>query len=330
MTTAALPFPANQPKGYEWFDAEPEFDERVHLQLEAPEHTRSLKEFGYSDEVIATKASPVAVSSPFRILSEEGAAVLLSVARRLRQHATSCERIDNLVRGGCYRSRFLRDLCTNASLTQLMCDIYQTDVAPHTMPLQLGHMNFSPNDLSKAVDKWHYDTLPLDIVMMVTDPNKIAGGRFEYFVGTKEEMAELAKQGKTPPVSRVVAPEFNGAGYAIALHGNMVVHRGGPLEKAAERISMVNGYVSTLPNVDDQQRHSQLRAVDDPEVLYTEWAKHAAWRGRERLNSLLQEMDFTSDRKQIASQLKEAIEDVNLAIAEISDDNVASIDHFEK
>lgn len=92
----------------------------------------------------------MAVSSPFRVLSTEGAEVLLQVARRLRGHAVSCERIENMVRGGCYRSRFLRDLCTDPTLTAMMCEIYQTDVAPHTMPVYLGHMNYTPDDLSLA------------------------------------------------------------------------------------------------------------------------------------------------------------------------------------
>lgn len=330
MSSAAIPFPDGQPVGYAWFDDEPMFDPAIHLQLETPATKQYLREFGYSDDVIASKASPVAVSSPFRILSDEGAAVLLNTARKLRRHAISCERIENMVRGGCYRSRFLRDLCTNTSLTQLMCDVYETDVAPHTMPLHLGHMNFSPDDLSKAVDKWHHDTLPLDFVMMVTDPASLDGGRFEYFVGTKDEMAALAKQGKTPPHDRVVAPPFNGPGYAIALHGNMVVHRGGPLNKPGERISMVNGYVSTNTALDDQHRHKDLTLVDDPEALYAEWAKHSAWRARHRLSSLISDMTYSPDRVAVADQLEDAIRDVTQTIADMRDQGDHQMHHYEK
>lgn len=330
MSFAAVPFPEERPSGYDWFDDEPKFDPAVHLALESPTSKQYLIEFGYSDEVVKTKASPVAVSSPFRILSDEGAAVLLNSARKLKQHAIACERIENMVRGGCYRSRFLRDLCINPSLTQLMCDIYETDVAPHTMPVHLGHMNFSPDDLSKAVDKWHHDTLPLDFVMMVTDPATLDGGRFEYFVGTKDEMAELAKVGKTPPEDRVVAPPFNGPGYAIALHGDMVVHRGGALNKVGERISMVNGYVSTNTSLDDQHRHKDLTLVDDPEVLYAEWAKHSAWRAKNRLDTLIAEISFNSDRTAVADELEEAIRDVTQTITDMRDLGSHEMHHYEK
>ena len=330
MSNVAVPFPDVLPEGYTWFEDELAFDPKRHLDLQQPSEILYLSDFGYTQEEIDKKASSVAASSPFKVLSEEGAAVLLQVARNLRRHAISCERIDNMVRGGCYRSRFLRDLCIDPSLTDLMCSIYQTDVAPHTMPVHLGHMNFAPDDLSRAVDKWHHDTLPLDFVMLVTDPATLDGGQFEYFLGTKDEMAELAKQGKTPPPDRVRAPQFNGPGYAIALHGDMVVHRGAALNKPGERVTMVNGYVAMDTSGDDQHRHKDLRLVDDPEALYVEWAKHSAWRARERLDTLLNELTFTSDRKKVAAQLEEAVKDVAAAVVDMSDDGEHHMHHYEK
>ena len=330
MSVAAVPFPEQLPVGYQWFDNEPAFDPAHHLALEKPTEILYLTEFGYSEEEIKTKATAVAASSPFRILSEEGAKVLLHVARSLRQHTTSCERIENMVRGGCYRSKFLRDLCVDPALTDLMCEVYDTDVAPHTMPVHLGHMNFAPDDLSRAVDKWHHDTLPLDFVMMVTDPASLDGGQFEYFVGTKHEMAQLAKEGKMPPPERIIAPKFNGPGYTIALHGDMIVHRGAALNTPGERITMVNGYIATDTAGDDQHRHKDLTLVDDPETLYTEWAKHAAWRAQGRLNTLLSELAYTSDRKAIATQLEDAIKDVSAAITEMRDDSAHELHHYEK
>ena len=111
MSELAIPFPQQLPEGYAWFEDEPRFDPERHLALERPTYTVQLDELGYSDDEIARKATPFAASAPFRVLSDEGAAVLLGVARKLHAHAISCERIQNMVRGGCYRSRFLRDLC---------------------------------------------------------------------------------------------------------------------------------------------------------------------------------------------------------------------------
>lgn len=328
MAQAAVPFPDSMPAGYKWLEDEPRFDPACHLALEMPATIHTLDELGYGEDEIKGKATRVAASSPFRILSDEGAKVLLQVARNLRDHAVSCERIENMVRGGCYRSRFLRDLCTAPSITEMMCAIYGIDVAPHTMPVHLGHMNFAPQDLSRAVDKWHHDTLPLDYVMMVTDPAAMSGGRFEYFAGTRHEAAVLAEKGETPPPERVVAPDFPGPGYAIALHGDMVVHRGAALNEPAERITMVNGYINMDITKDDQHRMRDLIKVDDPECLYTEWAKHAAWRARGKLDSLIDSLAFTSDRDVVVAALEAAVRDVSLAVDEMKDETEQRMHYY--
>lgn len=314
----AVPFPSVQPPGYTWLDAEPTFDPDLHLALEEPEEVISLAELGYSEAEIAGKATPVGASSPFRLLSNDGVHVMLDIARRLRSYARPAgERIENVVRGGCYRSRWLRDLCTSPEVAAHLSSIYGIDIAPHPMPVHLGHLNFEPKEIDDAIDKWHHDTLPLDYVMPVTDPATVDGGRFEYFMGTKHEAAELARAGETPPTERTVAPDFPSAGYAIALHGDMVVHRAGPLHSPGERISMVNGYVSLDTSLDEQARNKDLMVVDDPNVLYAEWAKMAAWRARERLTTLIHDLEFSPDKDSVAANLEHAIVDAQRAIDEM-------------
>ena len=314
----AVPFPSTQPPGYSWLEDEPAFDPALHLQLEAPASVTSLREFGYADDEIAPTATEVAVSAPFRVLSDDGAAVLLDTCRRLREFSRRAgNRIERTVRGGCYRSRFLRDLCVDPDLTAAMSAIYGTDVAPHTMPVHLGHLNFEPTDVREAVDKWHHDTIPLDFVMMVTDPTTLPGGQFEYFVGTKAEAAELASRGERPPADRVVSPHFPGPGYAIALHGDMVVHRGGPLTRQAERITMVNAYVALDRTRADQSRSRDLIGVDDESHLYTEWVKHVAWRAEGRLAALVETAGFGLDRDVAIAELEAAVADVTRAVADM-------------
>ena len=62
-------------------------------------------------------------------------------------------------------------------------------------------------------------------MVTVTVPTVTTGGRFEYFLGTKADAAELRAAGRTPDRDRVVAPPMPGPGWAVALHGNMVVVR---------------------------------------------------------------------------------------------------------
>ncbi len=180
----AVPFPATQPRGYEWLDGEPAFDAGRHLQLEEPAEVLMLADLGYDAAEIATKATPVALSSPFRMLSDEGSAIVLETARRLRCFTRPAgERIERTVRGGCYRSRWLRDLCLSPEVT--------------------AHLT------------------------------------------------------------------------------------------------------------------SDLIGIDDPETLWTEWAKFAAWRSKDRLAHLIDELEFTSDRDTVITQLESAIDDAQRAIAEM-------------
>ena len=114
-----------------------------------------------------------------------------------------------------------------------------------------------------------------------SDPSTIDGGSFEYFVGTKDDVGELSKSGKTPLLERVEAPDFPGPEYAVALHGNLVVHRATPLRKPGELITMVNAYVSMDCMVDDQSRTRDFIGIDDPASLYIEWARHASRKPRD-------------------------------------------------
>ena len=72
-----------------------------------------------------------------------------------------------------------------------------------------------------------------------------------------------------------------------------------------------------------------LTLVDDPESLYTEWAKHAAWRARGRLDTLLAELPFNSDAKIVAGRLEDAIKDVSQAISEMRDEGEHQMHHYE-
>ncbi|MGI9621849.1 MAG: hypothetical protein ACR2PK_03350 [Acidimicrobiales bacterium] len=315
----AVPFPSDLPPGYEWFEDEPVFDPSRDLALEEPETVLHLADLGYTEGEIAPTATPVAASSPFRVLSDEGAETMVHIARHLRQHAKRAgDRIENVVRGGCYRSRWLRDLCLNEDVTETMSRIYGIAVAPHTMPVHLGHLNYEPTQRPNTpVDKWHHDTIPLDYVMLVSDPASLPGGRFEYFLGTKHEAAELAEQGLKPPPDRVVAPDFPGPGSVIALHGNMVVHRGAELSEQAERITMVNAYVALDRNKNDQSRSRDLIGVDDPATLYTEWARHVAWRSSGRLQTIVDDLEFGVSPETAVADLEAAIQDVVNAIEDM-------------
>jgi len=92
---------------------------------------------------------------------------------------------------------------------------------------------------------------------------------------------------------------------------------------------MVNGYVSLDRSGDDQSRSRDLVGVDDPAVLATEWARHAAWRGVGRLQKVVDDLPFGIDNEWAAGQLEEAITDVQQAIRDLRTDP-APTEHYER
>ena len=67
--------------------------------------------------------------------------------------------------------------------------------------------------------------------------------------------------------------------------------------------------------------------LDDPEALYTEWAKFAAWRSHGRLERLIDELAFASDPEAVAAELDAAVAEVAQAAAEMRA-GARQLDHY--
>ena len=323
-----LEFPSTVPEGFPALENEPVFDAAKHLQIEFPDSVLSLADLGYSAAEIAECPTPFGVTSIFRVLSDEGAACLLDVTRKLEQYTTSNARISRNVRGGTYQSKFLRDLCLSPELTQAMSKIAGLALLPHTIPHQLGHLNYNPLEVGENVDKWHVDTLRIDFVMFVTDPKSVEGGEFEYYRGTKHEVAELTRSGKPLDPAKIVAPDMPGPGYAVLQQGNMVVHRAKGLRAKGERITMVNGYVPQDISFPDFSRFDQLSLVDPAHVAASEYSRHMAWMARERLEAQLQGFEFSDDTGQMAEQFQSLADHLATTAQHLRDAGKGKVEHF--
>ncbi|USG62870.1 hypothetical protein NBZ79_07760 [Sneathiella marina] len=328
LLATPLAFPDIHPDGFPALPSEPPFDPARHLALEMPETIVSLGELGYSAAEQAACPSMLGITSAFRILSEEGVACLQEVARNLAPYARKIERISRMVRGGVYQSKFLRDFCCSADVADLISRISGAPQFPHSIPHQLGHLNYNPQTVGENVDKWHVDTLRLDYVLFVTDPNLIEGGEFDYFQGTKGELEQLKITGQPVPAARVKSPAVPGAGYAVLQQGNMVVHRARALHSAGERITLVNGYVPADLSIEDFTRFDQLYLADPEHIAASEYARHIAWWGQQLLTSQINDPAFTADRSQIARRLEQVSRLLGDAAGQIRTAETARMEHF--
>ncbi len=339
MLSRPIPFPEAPIEGFPALDLaiDPVFDPAVHLALEQPSQIFSLADLGYDAQTIAEAPCPVAATSCFRVLSDAGVAALQSVVAGLEPYCRNLQRISRAVRGGVYQSRFLRGLCLSPEVAAHCSQIMGLPLHPHSLPHQLGHLNYTPKTPGENVDKWHVDTLRFDYVLFVTDPKSVAGGEFEYFKGTKEEMADLYARGTPFPEDRIVAPDMPGPGYAVLQQGNLVVHRAKGLNHAVmqkaeysglERITMVNGYVPADMAHPDFTAFDQIYRIDPPEVISGEYARHAAWMGRERLAHTLAQVPGRQDKADLAADLRAAAAELSKAADALEGAEAGKLAHF--
>jgi hypothetical protein len=324
MLTRPLSFPDHLPAEYELIEDGIDFDASTHLQLEMPERIWTLEEFGYDQASINICASPIAVTAPFRLLSDAGVDALHGVVSRLKSVSTSLEGARNPAHlaGGVYRSKFLKDFCACPQILEHMSTICGTTLAPHSMPSQQLYANYAPEDVSKAVDAWHYDGIGFDYVLMLSDPAKLKGGNFEYFQGSKFEIADMfglkvqeVMYGITEdlPAERVIKAQFPAAGYAIFQQGNMVVHRAAKLLEPADRITLVPGLVSCdLATPDPTAKHI-MPSYGEPGIV-SELARHSAWLAQAKLQNFIDTASLTDNSEQIQLALQDAIADISASL----------------
>jgi hypothetical protein len=326
MLAEPLSFPRELPPTYRPLEDEPAFDPARHLALERPRHVWRLAELGYTPAQIGTCASQMAVAGPFRLLSAEGVAAAREVALSLRAHCLTSDRTARYLAGGVYRSRFLRDLCNCAEITAFLSEIAGCELLPHSMPSQQIYINYAPEDVSRAVDTWHADSIGFDYVLLLNDPRTLSGGDFQFFHGTTEEAARLLKtdtealtdaNARDLPPDRVVTAAFPGAGYALLQQGNLVIHRATALKRAAERITMVPGLVARDVRWPDPTKDGVL-GWGEPGIV-AEYARHKAWLARAKLDELIAGIRPDAQSAQLRASLEHAIADVLHAIARIGD-----------
>ena len=320
----------NNPHGYPVLTNEPHFDPNKDLQLEKPEKITSLKELGYSKDELKGLSTNYACSSATRILSNEGVEKLYEVLKLLEPFAKSSERIPRMVRGGVYQSQYLRELCLSKDITKFFSEIANIELQPHTIPHQLGHINYNPLERGVNTDKWHTDTLRYDYVLFVTDPNKVVGGEFEYFLGTKNEVENLHKNSLRIPADKIISLKPPGPGYAVFLHGNMLVHRAKGINSKGERITLVNGYIAKdLITNPDFTNFEESYLADPKHIGTTEFAKHTAFIAKEHLNKCINDNVFSEDREKYIKQLNDTSKILKDAVKKIHKAGIkATSKHF--
>jgi len=325
-----LPLPTHSPEAYPPLKAEPAFDPSRDLDLTKPEKSWTLLDLGYTEDDVAKTGCPIAFTSPFRILSQEGAARLEKVVKLLREESQGggFERAQSnsrlvYVAGGVYRSKFLRDLCNSVDIAAFLSEVAQIPLAPHSLPSQQIYINYPPVELDEDIDRWHADSIGFDYVMLATDPSSFDGGEFEVFLGTVSEASEILgvsaselnlRVNRELPPHRTFKFPFPAAGFAIFQQGFRVVHRARRLNKPGDRITVVPGYVAQDPYTAEVNDLANISTYPEP-AIESEIVRHAAWRSGQKLLRLIDPerlQEPTSQRADLEEALTDALQALEL------------------
>jgi hypothetical protein len=311
-------FPSQLPAGFTYLQNEPAFEPAKHLQLEQPERVLMLAELGYAAPDVEKFASPVAAVGPVRVLSDEGVAASLIVVDALI--AAERERLGGdepgVIFNASCRSRFFRDLSLSEEVSAFFGGCFETTLMPHSMLHLQSQLNLARSAASEE-SGWHHDIAAFAYILMLHDPAELDGGRFEYFYGRREEAAGLLRDTGALPEDRLVRPDYPGPGFACFMQGSAITHRGGPMWSPGFRAALVTSDCSTELDVYDANR--VLLTDDYPQdpqyarYKAMDWARHNAWRSREKLDRVLNEMPYSDDPQAIAAALEQAVVDAQAA-----------------
>lgn len=317
INSQPLPFPPGRPSAYLPLQKEPLFDPSRHLALEMPRTVTHLGELGYLEEELTDCVSTFGVSTAFRILSPEGVAAMREVCEQIYHNrntseGTGANRLGSYARGAGYRSRFIRDFCDSPELAEHLSQIAGVSLGRHSVPAVACGINYAPEDLSRAIDSWHVDSVAFDIVMMITDPTILKGGEFQYFHGTKEEgqamlgiSGEEGKDAALPP-ERVITVPFPEAGFGFMQQGNLIFHRACRLLERAERITLIPSFEVLPPCAPDGTNTLNMTDWDDPGMC-PELARHEIWRATARLEQVLEEISLEDTPGALSTRIESAL-----------------------
>mmetsp|Transcript_2794 Transcript_2794/g.4786 ORF Transcript_2794/g.4786 Transcript_2794/m.4786 type:complete len:353 (+) Transcript_2794:40-1098(+) len=300
-----------------------QFDAEKHLQIEPPAFIKDLNfrnvPFPFSAEEQKVKGN-LAYTTSFRILSAEGVAAARRSIEANEYLAKSSKRASKYIRGLGYTSNFHRGLAYSKELNDMLSALARDRIAPHTLTMNVSHINWGEPGTGRPVDKWHTDSVDYVMVVILSDMTDMIGGELKVLQmpdATGNTFRELTLKGVPDDLVEVV--KYGGAGHCILMQGTKILHSvAGVLQAREPRISLVNSYMTTRPFAVDRFKYHSFGkdGFRDPnDVLNLEYARHKAWRIRGKMQYIMEEMKFGASKEDMVKILDNAAEELKLASA---------------
>jgi len=262
------------------------FDPDVHLAYTPPESRLTFEDLKHP---AGQGISPVAVTQPFRLFSDEA-------IREIRREILSKKVVDEysyVSKLAPFQARefservapFTHAAWKHPRTMEAISKAAGLDLVP-VMDLEIGHTNYqvekegqegikalnpvpSPpapptdqpmpeTDLSEDALYWHYDSYPFVCVLMLSDCTTMQGG-------------ETAIKCGDGSIIRVRGPTF---GSAVMMQGRYLRHAALKAFNAPERITMVTSFRAKDPLIIDGSVLTTIRHISQKNRLNYNWAKY--------------------------------------------------------
>ncbi|KAI9718332.1 MAG: hypothetical protein M1828_006734 [Chrysothrix sp. TS-e1954] len=274
-----------------------DFDPEKHLAFKTPSEIITMPDIGYPED---TGVSPVAVSQPFQLFSDEAVEVMRESIFK-PEVMENCKFSSNIapcqLRGYATKyAPFIYDAWHNPKTLEIISVIAGIDLIPN-MDLEIGHVNISvkseqqtrderaeidkqkryfaddegiagcPWEDDKPVVGWHTDSYPFVCVLMLSDCESMIGG-------------ETALRTANGDILKVRGPQ----------RGRYITHQALRALGARERITMVTSFRPKSPFLADDSVLTSVRPISRLPDLYYEYSEYRLQILEERVRTKLHEI----------------------------------------
>ncbi|TPX76160.1 hypothetical protein CcCBS67573_g02560 [Chytriomyces confervae] len=313
-------------------DPEP-FDQSTHLEICPPQQVYTMEmnatAFPYSQSLQADESTlDFGITDAFQVLSDEGTEALVEIVERYKTDpriAQSDNRAPLFMRGLGFVSPFIQELGNNSAILELVSQLAQEPLAPHSMVQNYAHINVGQAHAKDAstkteVDSLHADSVDYVLVLMLTDPATFEGGELEAvkMQPLAQAMERIGAAGGVLDESEdVVRINFSRKGQGMFMRGSQFLHRVRPVFMAGSecvaRVSCVFSFMSRNPRVPDATRFGTFANMSGDRYAHVEYARHKAWRVAGLLKAV-EDVEFEASREDVVALLSDALAELQGAV----------------
>jgi len=309
-----------------------DFDASKHLDFTPPESVVLMKDIGLEDVGV----SPVAVSQPFHLFSEEAVQQMRSEIldpKVMEECGVHSNIAASQVRGYAQKhGPFTHASWTHPKTLAIISEIAGIDLVTE-MDFEIGHINISikseqernremaefaerqqfeadegiagcPWEDERPIVDWHTDSYPFVCVTMLSDCTNMVGGETALRTGTGEIM-------------KVRGPQM---GCAVVLQGRYIEHQALRALGATERITMVTSFRPRRPDLPDDTVLATVRPISDLSELYYQFSEYRLEILEDRIRTQLRELRVARDggKKLAIGQLKAFLKEQEAFLAHMN------------